>query len=498
MTKIKRYSPLIILFDLGKLLKNSFFFVIYLYVIRANSVSPITKYGRILFLIIIGLTLFSIIYKWFTHKYKVVDNSFHLYKGLFSKSERTIPFSKVQNVNRHTSLFHRIFKMTSIHFETAITGENSTVEFEVISRKEAEEMKEYLKNIDQDATDLNQESIDSNSEVVQRDPDRVIHFQPTKRETLKASFTSLSFLVLIPLIGSLYYSLDEIFQIEGVAKDFFEWTISSWWVIAIIVMAILLASIAFGIIRTFIKYGKYDISSDADYIYITKGVIDETAFSISKEKVQAIEIEQTMMKRLLGLAGVKLRSAGGLSLEEDTLEINTLYPFLPVDKAYEIIAEILPSYTISQEMIELPKKSLWVRILSPSWFWIIVTGSLFYFKPVILNIEQAWLFISITLLLCILILRILEFSHTRYLINDQFIQFKTGALTTTLFISKREKVIEVEIKRNIVQKLLGLATVETINRGSPVHHTNINDVPLKVAYEFFQWYVNRKKEVEIE
>src|SRR5699024_9597340 len=235
------------------------------------------------------------------------------------------------------------------------------------------------------------------------DPDRVIHFQPTTRDTLKASFTSLSFLVLIPLIGSLYYSLDEFFHIKGVAKDFFEWTIGSWWVITMIASALLLASIAFGIIRTFLKYGKYEISSDTHYIYITKGMIDETTFSISKEKVQAIEIEQSIMKRLLGLTGVKLRSAGGLSLGEDTDEINTLYPFLPIDQAYEIIAEILPSYTISQEMMELPKRSFCVRIFSPSWFWIITTVALFYFKPTILNIEQAWLFISITLLLFILI-----------------------------------------------------------------------------------------------
>src|SRR5699024_3050144 len=149
VTKIKRYSPLTILFDIGSLLKNSFFFVIYLYVIKANSESAITKYGRLIFLIIVGLTFVSIIYKWFTHKYKVSDDSFHLYKGLFSKSERTIPFSKVQNINRHTSFIHRLFKMTSIHYETAIAGENATVKFEVISPKDAEQMEEHLKNIDQ-------------------------------------------------------------------------------------------------------------------------------------------------------------------------------------------------------------------------------------------------------------------------------------------------------------------------------------------------------------
>jgi putative membrane protein len=498
MTKLKRYSPLIILFDLGRLLKNSFFFVIYLYVIKANSISPIIKYGRVIFLIVLGLTFFSIIYKWFTHKYKLDEQSFHLYTGLFSKSERTIPFSKVQNVNRHTSLFHRIFKMTSIHFETAVTGDHATVKFEVISQKDAKSMEAHLRNIDQDTTDLNQEYDDPNPEIEHQDLDRTIHFQPTKGDVLKASFTSLSFLVLIPLIGSLYYSLDGIFQIEGVAKDFFEWTISSWWVIPVLAFTLLLASITFGIIRAFVKYGKYEISSDAHYIYIAKGMIDETAFSISKEKVQAIVIEQTVMKRLLGLAGVKLRSAGGLSLGDDTLEINTLYPFLPVDQAYKIIAEILPSYTISQEMNKLPRKSFWVRILSPSWLWLIATGALLYFKPTILNIEQTWFFISIALLICILILRVLDFTHTRYLINEQFIQFKTGALTTSLFISKREKVIEVGITRNIIQKKIGLASVETINRGSPVHHTDINDLPIEVAHDFFHWYVNRKNEVRIE
>src|SRR5699024_9122946 len=162
----------------------------------------------------------------------------------------------------HTSFFHLLFKMTSIHYETAIEGENATVKFEVISPKDAEQMEEHLKNIDQNTTDVDQEHVNSNPENAHRDPDRVIHFQPTTRDTLKASFTSLSFLVLIPLIGSLYYSLDEFFHIKGVAKDFFEWTIGSWWVITMIASALLLASIAFGIIRTFLKYGKYEISSD--------------------------------------------------------------------------------------------------------------------------------------------------------------------------------------------------------------------------------------------
>lgn len=556
--KMKRYSPLVMLFHIAKLLKNAIFFAFFLYVVKAGSESLFIKYGRIVFLIVVGWSLLSIIYEWFTHKYKLDEKSFHLYKGLFNKSEQTIPFSKIQNINRHTSFFHKIFHMTSIYFETGMKGENATVKFEVISPMEADQMEARVQNTEQreatdripesahsevqmeqqnpshfdngmdgenttvkfevasptmeadqmearilnteqrEATDQIPESDDAKVEIKQQNPSRTIHFQPTKEDILKASFTSLSFLVLFSLIGSLYFKVNDVFHLEDITGELMKKITSTWWVVTLIVIVLVITSIAFGIVRTYVKYGNYEISSDANHIYIRKGVIDEAVLSISKEKVQAIEVEQSMLKRLLGLAEVKLTSAGGFSSGDESLEINTLYPFLPVKKAYAMISDILPSYTITEDMTRLPKKSFWVRILWPSWFWFIATGALFYFKPAILGLEQAWIIVSAALLLCILIARSLDFFHTRYVINGQFIQFQKGALTTSLFISKREKVIEVKATRNFIQKMLGLASIETINRGKPVHHSGLDDVPVELANSFFQWYVDRKKEIRVE
>jgi putative membrane protein len=266
---------------------------------------------------------------------------------------------------------------------------------------------------------------------------------------------------------------------------------------AMIISIFIIASVIFGMVRTFIKYGKYEISSDLERIYITKGVIDETAFSISKERVQAIEIKQTLLKRLLGLAEVKLTSAGQLSSEENKLEINSLYPFLPVKRAYEMISEILPSYEVTQEMRVLPKKSLWVRLLWPSWIWIAATGGLFYFKPKLFNMEGAWWILSALLLTMILVSRLLNFLNTRYLLKDHFIQFKKGILTTTLFVSRRDKVIEVRVNRNIIQRLLGLASIETINRAKPIHFAGVKDVPVELSSTFYKWYMGRRNEVKV-
>lgn len=491
MTAKKRYSSLLILFELWNLLRSSLIFLFFLFILKRDSTSTFIKYGRWAFLLVFSLTICSIFYKWWSRKYMLNEQAFTFYKGLFNKSEQTIPFSKIQNVNRHTSFFHRLFKMTSLHFETGMTGNLETIKFEVISQQEAMQMEKHVM-LRQDV-----EEIDIDSPIDESIPNRVIHFQATTKDILKASFTSLSFLLLIPLIGSLYFKINELFNVEQKAEGLYNQIIGNWWVMVIIITILFIVSLLFGIVKTFLKYGKYEISSDDAYIYITKGVLDETAFSIAKERVQAIEITQSFMKRILGLAEVKLLTVGGTNIGGNSIETNTLYPFLPIKHAYKMLGEILPSYEITNEMERLPKKSFIIRFFKPSWFWLIVTIALSYFKPTIFKLDLLWMLIPIILLVIILAARVLDYLHTRYVLNDHFIQFKTGALSTSLFISKREKVIEVEMTQNMVQKKLQIASIAITNRGKPIHYKNVTDIPKADALMFIDWYKERKHEVLI-
>lgn len=492
MTKKKRYSSLIILFELGSLLRTSLIFVFYLFILKSDSTSTLIRYGRWAFLIIFGLTICSIFYKWLTRKYALNEHAFTFYKGLFNKSEQTIPFTKIQNINHHRSFFHRLFKMTSIHFETGMTGASETITFEVLSQQEATRMENYVMRCKQSDEEISEVSPEDEPYL-----NRNIHFQPKKMDVLRASFTSLSFLLLIPLIGSLYFKINELFNVEEKAEGLYNQIINTWWIAAIIITCLFIASLVFGIVKTFLKYGKYEISSDEANIYITKGVLDETTFSIAKERVQAIEVTQSFMKRVLGLAEVKLLTIGGTNISGSSTETNILYPFLPIRRAYEILNEILPSYEITRKMEILPTKSFIVRFLKPSWFWLIVTVALAYFKPLIFKSDFLWMFIPAILLVIILSTRVLDYLHTRYVLNDHFIQLKTGALSTSLFISKREKIIEVEMTQNIVQKKLEIASIAIINRGKPVNYTRLCDIPKKDALAFIQWYKERKHEVII-
>src|SRR5699024_1622511 len=207
-------------------------------------------------------------------------------KGIFMKHTSTIPFSKIQNVTRKTTIFHKIFGLTSVTFETAMDGEDDAIHFEVLSRQHANfliglvqtDKQNALQNeqVNSDATQTeSQENKDPKQDAVQK-TNRTVHFTPQRQDLWKASFTSLSFLAFIPIaFGVLDYInplLPETDQVEGI----FQLLLDSKWIFIVIIILAVTIAVAFGALRTFIRYGRYEISSDAAHIYIDRGVLNES------------------------------------------------------------------------------------------------------------------------------------------------------------------------------------------------------------------------------
>lgn len=500
-----RYHPLTVFFHIYQLVKNSIVIAILLFVLRKDSEFWLIEYGRYAFVIFIVLRLCYIVIAWFVEKYEWQDRTFYIHKGIFMKHTSTIPFSKIQNVTRKTTIFHKIFGLTSVTFETAMDGEDDAIHFEVLSRQHANfliglvqtDKQNALQNeqVNSDATQTeSQENKDPKQDAVQK-TNRTVHFTPQRQDLWKASFTSLSFLAFIPIaFGVLDYInplLPETDQVEGI----FQLLLDSKWIFIVIIILAVTIAVAFGALRTFIRYGRYEISSDAAHIYIDRGVLNESHFAIEKRKVQGLEIQQTMLKRLFGLAEVKLISSANPNKEERSVNVNSLYPFLPIKEAYQLIEELLPIYQLNGQLERLPRRSLWVKLLKPSWLWIMATISLIYFKPDFFGINQAWWILILVLLCLILLQRILDYIHTRYAVTQDQVQWWHGGLTSRLFVTKRKNVIEIAYSQTKLQKYFQVASVTTMNRSIPAHKETIHDIPLPYALAIEKWYLKRQKEV---
>lgn len=123
------------------------FLFAFLYLFIFNREADWIGYGRIIAAILLILSIIFVIFKWLTTTYKIDEVAFYLREGFFTKHKRTIPFSKVQNVNRHTTFLHKLIGKTSLKFETGMSGEGGTIKFEVLSKEEADHLEDWIEKV---------------------------------------------------------------------------------------------------------------------------------------------------------------------------------------------------------------------------------------------------------------------------------------------------------------------------------------------------------------
>lgn len=484
--------PLQMIHGMFHIIRNNFVIVIF-FLINWNNPSFFFKYGKWLLFSLLFLQLIHLIIKWFFLTYELKDYTVHIYSGIFKKKHRSMPLERVQNVQRHTPFHFKIFDVTSITFETGLSDDNASIEFEAVSLKEADKIEKYLTDyqneIQESGESLEQEAKIEMEEDGEPIAERTIHFHPTNKEVFKASFLSFSFLAFIPVVLTAYFKLEEIIDIEKQAEGILSFIFRSWMTVALFIFIFICFAFLFGLTHTYLKYGKYEIASDQDYIYIRRGVLNEKSFSIQKSRVQAVQINQPFLKKLLGLVEVELISAStGFDVSE---EVSSLYPFLPAKKANHILAELLPHFQITETMKKLPRRALYVKMLRIPILFLIALLLILWRKP-------DWWYVLPVILIVTYMMRFFQYRNTRYVTNGPYIQFKVGGLSSTLFVTTREKITEARLTCSYLQKQFGLCSISTDIRTSHAHVEELADLSIEAAEQFFNWYGNRLSEVKYE
>ncbi|WP_079477580.1 PH domain-containing protein [Halobacillus salinus] len=500
----QRYHPLWMLHELWNLLREIVSFILFYFVVIRNSDLWLFTYGKYFVLVYFAVRLIAIPVQWYISTYQVSSHAITIRRKGLGEQKQTVPFSKVQHVHRKKKLFHKWTGTTSMKLEVA-SQEDKTVDFKVLKLEDADWLEGLLVHTaaqdesENEVEEIKAEEVISPAEEVESEASyieeieesRHVHFTPSMNHIKKATFSSFSFLAVIPIFGSLLSKFEKGTGKTIVFSDFLNSYGDTWWKLSLWGIAAVLACLVGGFIWTYIRYSRHEISSDSEGIYIKKGFFEETSFSISKKQVQAVEFRQTFIKRLLSLTEVKLISAGG---EEEGEEINKLYPFLTVQEAERLVQELLPDYKVSNQMHRLPRRALILRLLTPSWVWIIATPLLYFFAPY--GLSEYWAWLSGVLLLLVITSRVLDVRYSEYTINGSLFQVKKGGFYTKCLLVKRNKIEEMEKSANIFQKWVGLASLSTTVRANPVQVVKVDDLPSHWTHSFEGWYLQRGEEVE--
>ncbi|MFC7322526.1 PH domain-containing protein [Halobacillus campisalis] len=141
---VKRQNLLVLLFDFLKLMKSGVFFVFLLFILRGGDDSVFFEYGRYVFVTAFSFSMLTTLMQWFTHKYSLEEGTLEWQKGIFAKKHEILYSRSIKHVNRHTSLLHKCFGVTSIELATELDSEEDII-FRVLTLEEADRIESLVK-----------------------------------------------------------------------------------------------------------------------------------------------------------------------------------------------------------------------------------------------------------------------------------------------------------------------------------------------------------------
>lgn len=481
--KRKRQHPLWIIYKLGLSIKEVIAPVIIFFVINLKNEALWVKLGSIALIIYILYRMIAIMFEWKNHTYLFTNKNIEVFEGRFIAKKRYVALNRIQSYQQHTSFFHRLFHLTSLSIITGTSSDNAAIKLQMISQREAENIIEQLQRFKQETAFITNED----SKNLQIDK-RKVHYRMSFQEIFLISLSSLYFLAIFPILLSIYFKIDELFSLDTFTTKMYDFLTQSWLMIMIVSIIIIIISVCSGIIITYLRFGNYEIASDQQIIYISKGVLHKTNYTIPRDKINGLRIEKSFPRRLFNICKVQIISLGDL-FDEVEMETDILFPFIGEDRLKQLLPEIVPQFMREEDMNGLPKQALFMNLIQPSYTLVIVTFLIFFFWP------EYW-FIPVVLLIFTITVRIVKTYQTKFVRTNKLIQLQTGALSTELFITRREKIDELEIEQTWLEQRLRLATVSITSRAKPIYVSRIEHIPQKSAFAYYYWFKEEASEHE--
>jgi len=482
----QRMHPLWMLFSIVKSIKELILWIVFFAIFISSNSNPIFMIGGIaagaIYLI---YNFVSIFLDWKHFKYVFTDKEMYIYEGRFIKEDRFIPLERIQGISQNTHFFHRLFGLTSLLLETGSNEKKSSIKLEMITYEEAARIQKHLGHINFIPKKENESDIQKVELIEPQYISRDKHYEMAPKEILVKSLMSLKLLLLIPLIQEVYSNINDFISIDGYINEIISFFQKSWFLMSLGILILLIMSLVYGMIKTYIQYGNFQVTSDQHRIFIRTGVFNKTEFSIPKEKIQAININTNLLKRWFGLVQVKIISITDME-DKDMRTAKVLFPLIDKNRALLLIPEILPAFKIDTKMIGVPKYTIFIKMVRSSYIWIIGTILTYYFWA------EFW-YIPIILFVLINTSQILNGLYSGYKLNGEFIQLQRGGFSTNLFITNRKNIEELKIVESGLQRLFGLATLQSSIRAKPVKKTKVFDLPKDVARNYYYWYGSSTK-----
>lgn len=472
--KAQRLHPAAMFFNFTKVIKETIFGLgIGLILTFKESVF----YFLMFIIIFLILLIVSSVLTWLRFTYRVEDNELRIEQGVFVRKKRYISINRIHKIDLTANVIHRIFGLTKVQIDTASSGGGAEVSLSAVSLADGADLRKAL------ITD---------KKTVQHDDEKVKETNPTKKITWKRLFIagstsgSIGFILIAILAG--FSQIEELIP-RSIYNSTYTWVVNLGLVFLVVfIIFILLLLWLLGIAGTMIKYGNFTIEKRENELFIKRGLLETKELTIPYDRIQAIGVEQSLIRQPFKFVRVFAIVAGG---SFDNLEpFPVLFPIMREKEVEKFLNEYIPGHTISMEtkFTPLAKRGRKYFLFSQSILFFLALIPAIYFFP-----TYSW--IVILLIVISLGFGWLQHRDGGYVIAGKQITIRKRKLDKIIITTYHRRIQALEKKQHKLQKRENLATtgVSLIGSGGLGTHYSLKHLKDEDADRIANWYSYRKE-----
>lgn len=265
------------------------------------------------------------------YRWRLTADELVLHSGVLSRHKRVIPLPRVQNVEVRQSVLQRISGVAELRVETAGAGAEAEAVLSVLAVAEAQSVRARLLAHRRPALPVDAEAGEG-AEAAARPAAPPLARLSTGDVLLAGATANEAGVIAVALAGALQFVDDLPIPVFDRVGDAFQ-RAAQHIVVFLLVGAVLF--VVFGwlisILGAVVRYHGFTLSVDGGEMRKRFGLLTVHEASVPLERVQAIRVEESLVRRKLWLASLSIETAGGAPGARGGAEA-----FVPITRAGEV------------------------------------------------------------------------------------------------------------------------------------------------------------------
>lgn len=417
------------------------------------------------------------ILSWLRFTYRIEEGELRIEEGIFIRKKRYIPFERIQSLDFSEGILHRPFGLVKVRVETAGSSGEAEGVLTAIKKEEALFIQEFLQNVKMEDYEI------ALRDFAQEQNEHIL-YKISSKELLLLASTSGGVGVVISACIAFFFQFDDFIPYEKVFQGLETFITSGLLFISIIVFIGFFIAWAIAVMGTMLKYANFTLKIVNEDFIITRGLLEKRQITIPLNRIQAIRIQENLIRQPLKYASVYIESAGGATDNSEGSRV-ALFPIIKKNRIRAILEPFIDGYSLVDECISVPRKAF-IRYLFRGWVIVV---------PLVIVLTLLWHWwglMSLILLPISALWSYLMYKDAGWRVQDNQLTLAYRTTIKHTIYMRKNRIQTLNMRESYLQRKSGLSSIQaTAKSGIGGTGGTVRDLKKEDVLAIYRWFSRR-------